>query len=238
MTTKTCAKCGETKPLDDYHRDRSMKDGRMYRCKKCNIAHASAYRSANLEKVKKRKRAHYVANRDKVLAQQRAYQEANREKIKEQKLARYEANRDEMRAKANAYRAENQEKMNAQARARYAANRDKKNAQARAYRERNREEMKARSRAYYEENREKLRERKRAYCEENREELNARHLAYRRKLNAETRAVATRNGEPWTAEEDHYLATTSDNNTEAAFNLGRTYKATSTRRTMLRRAAA
>lgn len=35
MDTKTCTKCGETKPLDEFYRDRAARDGRKSYCKRC-----------------------------------------------------------------------------------------------------------------------------------------------------------------------------------------------------------
>lgn len=33
--TKTCTNCGQTKPLEDFHRNKNTKDGRAYSCKPC-----------------------------------------------------------------------------------------------------------------------------------------------------------------------------------------------------------
>ena len=33
--TKRCSKCGEVKPLEGFHRDRSKKQGRYSRCREC-----------------------------------------------------------------------------------------------------------------------------------------------------------------------------------------------------------
>jgi len=35
MTTKKCSKCEEVKPLAEYHKDKSSKDGLCYSCKTC-----------------------------------------------------------------------------------------------------------------------------------------------------------------------------------------------------------
>lgn len=35
VATKTCTRCGETKPLTEFHRNRSAPDGRQSRCKVC-----------------------------------------------------------------------------------------------------------------------------------------------------------------------------------------------------------
>ena len=38
---KTCTKCGETKPLTEFHKHKRNRDGRQGRCKPCNIATAT-----------------------------------------------------------------------------------------------------------------------------------------------------------------------------------------------------
>jgi hypothetical protein len=37
---KACNKCGETKPLDEFHKASKSPDGRQYRCKTCSISAA------------------------------------------------------------------------------------------------------------------------------------------------------------------------------------------------------
>ena len=46
-TEKTCTKCGETKPLEDYHRRPERRDGRMSQCKACRNARSRAWRKKN-----------------------------------------------------------------------------------------------------------------------------------------------------------------------------------------------
>ena len=41
--TKRCSKCGEDKDLDEFHRNRTKKDGRQTFCKVCSIAHHKEY---------------------------------------------------------------------------------------------------------------------------------------------------------------------------------------------------
>ena len=60
---KTCTKCGETKPLDDFHRHRGKAEGRNSWCREC----AAEYR-----------RGYHEENRDKRLEYQRRYYEENR----------------------------------------------------------------------------------------------------------------------------------------------------------------
>ena len=98
MDSKTCTKCGESKPLDEYHKQKSARDGRQARCKECAIRGVAEWYTANrdraLEKMAeyrarpevKARRAEYHAehwaeyygrNRDKRIAQSTEYHEAN-----------------------------------------------------------------------------------------------------------------------------------------------------------------
>jgi len=36
VKTRTCSKCKEQKPIDEFKTDRSRKDGKGYICKPCN----------------------------------------------------------------------------------------------------------------------------------------------------------------------------------------------------------
>jgi hypothetical protein len=49
VTTKRCPRCGETKALEEFHRDRTSPDGVQSRCKACVLA---AQRLARAEKKK------------------------------------------------------------------------------------------------------------------------------------------------------------------------------------------
>ena len=85
-----------------------------------------------------KRRAHYWANREKVLARNKAHKAADPEKQRTYRLA----NREKERARAKAYRT---------------ANREKTLAHAAAYREANKEQRKASQKAYHAANREKRR---------------------------------------------------------------------------------
>ena len=54
---KRCFKCGETKPLDDFHRHPAMADGHLNKCKECARAYAIAHRAANLSAYREYDRA-------------------------------------------------------------------------------------------------------------------------------------------------------------------------------------
>lgn len=89
---KACSKCGETKPLDAYHRDGT---GRRSECKECSKA-------ANRQK--------YLRNREKVLARQASYYRANADKVKEYVKEWRQANPDKCRKYHLEYAQRNPEK--------------------------------------------------------------------------------------------------------------------------------
>lgn len=49
---KTCRKCGEEKPLDDFYAHASMPDGHLNQCKTCVKARVTAHRSVNVERIR------------------------------------------------------------------------------------------------------------------------------------------------------------------------------------------
>lgn len=61
MKDKFCTGCNKTKPLSDYHIDRSEKDGHRFQCKECRNAKQKEYAKNNKQLIKERnkKRAKY-----------------------------------------------------------------------------------------------------------------------------------------------------------------------------------
>ena len=47
---KTCKKCGELKPINEFHNRKLSKDGKVADCKSCAIARACAWQKSNAEK--------------------------------------------------------------------------------------------------------------------------------------------------------------------------------------------
>lgn len=69
--TKPCANCGETKPLDDFHRHAKSPQGRRSSCKECVRAQERARHHARTPQEVKRKRAYDRAHRAKERAHTR-----------------------------------------------------------------------------------------------------------------------------------------------------------------------
>ena len=93
---KECCKCGETKPVSEYHKNKTSADGLQYKCRSCekkryqsDKEHILKVRKKHYEANKERKleyrKKHYQANKERILKQQKKYHEANKEKISEYK---------------------------------------------------------------------------------------------------------------------------------------------------------
>jgi hypothetical protein len=50
--SKTCFKCGETKPLAAFYKHKAMADGHLNKCKECTKKDADKHRSENLDKIR------------------------------------------------------------------------------------------------------------------------------------------------------------------------------------------
>ena len=50
MEKLKCTKCGEEKPINEFHKNKSRKTGRHNQCKTCKYAQDKAWREANKEK--------------------------------------------------------------------------------------------------------------------------------------------------------------------------------------------
>ena len=111
ITTKLCNKCGETKPLAGFSKDRSKRDGLSTICKCCRSAGHAEWRAKNPDQVKANYAAWYAANADKARSYSKEYRLAHPEQTK---------------AAVDAWRKENPDKSKA-AMARWSvANKDRK----------------------------------------------------------------------------------------------------------------
>lgn len=115
-TSKVCTKCGITKPLNEYHKDKSRKEGISYYCKKCrceqvrnhyreNTDRYKEYANKNREDIKEYKRQWHQNNREDQLEQQRRYRQENREALSELVRQWQKKNREKTRASCRNRRA-------------------------------------------------------------------------------------------------------------------------------------
>lgn len=94
MQVKQCTKCNETKPLEEFYRDRSKTDGRSTRCRSCVREAERRRREANPEPHREASRRWREANREADQEKSRRWHEANREASRENKRRLREAHRE------------------------------------------------------------------------------------------------------------------------------------------------
>jgi len=104
---KNCSKCGELKPLLEFNRRKSAKDGRRSECKKCQRSIDRAYYEDNADKVAARTSEYYRANKEKYRELGRNWALNNPDKSKARYLRYRNANIEECRARDEAYRRSN-----------------------------------------------------------------------------------------------------------------------------------
>ena len=123
---KKCTKCGETKELTEFHKEKRGKHGRKACCKVC----IKQYQQANREKVAEYKKQYYQENRKKIEKRQKQYRQENREKIAERGKQYYQENREQITEQQKQY---------------YQANREKIAKKQKQYQQANPEKLKARN---------------------------------------------------------------------------------------------
>lgn len=87
VRSKTCSKCEQTKPAEDFPKRKTSKDGLHGWCRLCYRAYYSAasrkWREENRERTRANRRRAYHANREKWLQWKRDWDTANRELVNE-----------------------------------------------------------------------------------------------------------------------------------------------------------
>lgn len=91
---KTCTKCGETKRLFEFHKDRRGSLGRSSRCAECAIAATKTYTAKNHEEVKRKKRETRVQNPERTRELEARSREKFAEKRRKRERERYWSQRD------------------------------------------------------------------------------------------------------------------------------------------------
>lgn len=62
MADKTCLKCGLTKDITEFNRNKNLKDGRMTQCRACRKEYKKAYYKRTNKHQKERSRNYYHSN--------------------------------------------------------------------------------------------------------------------------------------------------------------------------------
>ena len=79
MEMKICKQCDYEKPLTDFYYNK-WKSAYETRCKECTKSHVREYNKINKDKIKIRRRKHYLENSERIKERVRKYRINNREK--------------------------------------------------------------------------------------------------------------------------------------------------------------
>lgn len=109
MDTKTCTKCGETKPISEFNKRSSASDGLSPHCRVCKAEYDRQYRLNNPEKVKAGKARAYQANKKHYDQKTREWVKNNPDRRKEIVKSSYEKHRESKLEYSRNYRANNKE---------------------------------------------------------------------------------------------------------------------------------
>lgn len=85
---KACTKCGETKPLGEFCKDKKTKDGHRHVCRECGCAQSREWHAANRDQANANSRAWHAANKEWVAARGKRWYEANSEQVMDSRLQR------------------------------------------------------------------------------------------------------------------------------------------------------
>jgi hypothetical protein len=104
---KRCSKCGEVKPLTEFYKDLSKKDGFRNDCKSCFSRRRREYYAENKEEILAKNREYNLKNRDSIRKAEKAYNETHSEEIKQYRRSRHVINRDKNIARSKDFYEEN-----------------------------------------------------------------------------------------------------------------------------------
>jgi hypothetical protein len=65
VKTKVCPRCGERKVVEEYHKNKRLKDGLDTYCKECKSKRKQTYHIKNKETIKEHYTINHLKNREK-----------------------------------------------------------------------------------------------------------------------------------------------------------------------------
>jgi 5-methylcytosine-specific restriction endonuclease McrA len=97
VATKRCSKCGETKPLGDFNRNRATRDGLAKWCSACCRIAARAWRDRNADRARENARLYGAAHPEARARRAKRWREENPDRFKERRDAWRQENPDQAR---------------------------------------------------------------------------------------------------------------------------------------------
>jgi hypothetical protein len=108
---KTCPRCGQNKPISEWGRNKTKKDGLASECKKCHAAQVAEWRKENPEEQKRRSREQFAKSRERENARRKKRYYDNWELEREKARARYQITAETQRQSSRDWRKNNPEKL-------------------------------------------------------------------------------------------------------------------------------
>ena len=105
MEGKICTKCKQWKPLEEFNKKKTNKDGRQYQCRECTKEYDKRYREVNKEK----KKQYYKDNVERIKGQHKQYYKDNTEHIKRQHKQYYKDNAEHIKERSKQWHENNKE---------------------------------------------------------------------------------------------------------------------------------
>jgi 5-methylcytosine-specific restriction endonuclease McrA len=137
VVVKTCTLCNKDRPLEDFNKQRRVKDGLQRYCRECQKAKFAEYYAENLDAMRKRGWQRRELHRETLNAQRRVHHQANRD---HERLTRKEwerLNPDKKRAQDARYYRRHRERHLAGSQRWVEQNRDRSNGYKKKWRKSN-----------------------------------------------------------------------------------------------------
>ena len=104
---KFCNGCLESKPLSEFNRCRSKRDGRQSRCATCTRTASLKWAKENAERVKANDAAYYAENRERLAVKHSEYYRENRDRVLRHHADYAAENAETIKQRKAVYRTEN-----------------------------------------------------------------------------------------------------------------------------------
>ena len=108
---KKCTKCEKVKSLDEFCNDKSKKDGKFLKCRKCASQYYKDYRKNNKEKEKLRHHLYHKKNKEKINQYTKEYRKDNQEQLAEYRDNYRKNNKEKEKLRHHLYYLNNKEKI-------------------------------------------------------------------------------------------------------------------------------
>lgn len=108
---KVCPKCGQSKSINYFYKNKCTKDGLEIWCKSCKSDSAKKYYSLNKLKISSKQKEYYNNNKDKRLVTIAKWRENNPEKVKNIIKTWRSENRDKVKISTNKWKKQNPDKI-------------------------------------------------------------------------------------------------------------------------------